>query len=298
MSDALVTLRADGWSAVVAPAAGGRLFACRADIAGQTRDVIRPVALDQPLGEAVKHAGCYPLVPFSNRIEMGRFFHYGDEIQLTPHPLGAPHAIHGFGWTQSWQVVEQGERVVTLRFDHDAGEWPWDFSAEQTFALAEDGLSVSLVVINRSERPMPCGLGFHPYFPRPPGTRLRARMVEHWVLGPDCIPVGRERALGRFPFDGHALLGTGLDDGFSGWTRLARLDYEDWSVEMTASPGLDKLVVYSPGFAPLVCVEPVSHVTNAANLDQRAQPLAGWRDIAPGMSWLESMHITARARQD
>ncbi|GAA5178027.1 aldose 1-epimerase [Niveibacterium umoris] len=295
VEEALITLQAGGWSALVAPAVGGRLFACRADIGGHTRDVIRPVPLDQPLEQAIRFAGSYPLVPFSNRIEQGRFRHDGVEIALAPHPLGAPHAIHGFGWTRPWQVVEQSDRLATLRLDCEAGEWPWAYSVEQTFSLSAVGLSVSLVVTNRSDTPMPCGLGFHPYFPRPPGTRLRARVMDHWVLRSDCIPVGSERALGRFPFDGHALLQTGLDDGFSGWTRRARLDYEDWSIEMTASPGLDRLVVYSPEFAPLVCVEPVSHVTNAANLNLQARRLAGWREIAPGMSWLESMHLLARA---
>lgn len=290
--DELVTLQANGWTAQVSPACGGRLFSCRAEFDGALRDVLVPVPLDLPREQAIRNAGCYPLVPFSNRIEQGQFRHNGNDVRLTPHPLGAPHAIHGIGWVRPWDVDAESERAVTLRLDVKADEWPWAFSAEQTITLDPGGMTVSMLVTNRSDVPMPCGMGFHPYFPRPVGTRLRARVRDHWVVRLDRIPHGRERALGRYPLDGTKALTTGLDDGFSGWNRRARLDYADYSISLTATPGLDHLVVYSPDSAPLVCVEPVSHVTNAANLPFAARRAAGWREIAPGGSWLESMHLS------
>ncbi|MCX9156902.1 aldose 1-epimerase [Niveibacterium sp. 24ML] len=291
----LITLQAGACSAVIAPAIGGRLFACTAEVDGQVRDLILPVPRDQPLAKAIANAGCYPLVPFSNRIENARFEHQGRSVALTAHPLGAPHAIHGIGWVKPWSVVECNGRAASLRIDHEADAWPWSFSAEQTFSLDSGGLTVSMLVTNRSDSAMPCGMGFHPYFPCPAGTRLRARVRDHWLLRPDCIPCGNERALGRFPFDGTTPLRSGLDDGFSGWDRRARLDYADYSIELTATPGLDRLVVYSPTHLPLVCVEPVSHITNAMNLEAVARRQAGWRVIEPGASWLESMHLAGKS---
>lgn len=288
----LVTLQANGWTAQVSPEWGGRLFSCRAEFDGALRDVLVPVPLDLPREQAIRNAGCYPLVPFSNRIAQGHFRHNGNEVRMAPHPLGAPHAIHGIGWVRPWDVDAESERAVTLRLDVAAGEWPWAFSAEQTITLDPGGLTVSMLVTNRSNAPMPCGMGFHPYFPRPADTRLRARVRNHWLVNGDRIPHGFERALGRFPLDGTKVLSTGLDDGFSGWNRRARLDYADYSISLTATPGLDHLVVYSPESAPLVCVEPVSHVTNAVNLPSAARHSAGWREIAPGGSWLESMHLS------
>lgn len=294
LDEELITLQSGEWTAVIAPAIGGRLFSCTAEVGGQVRDLVLPVPRDLPIAQAIANAGSYPLVPFSNRIDQARFQHEGRSVTLSAHPLGAPHAIHGIGWVKPWSVIERNGRAASLRIEHEADEWPWAFAAEQTFSLDPSGLTVSMLVTNRSDSAMPCGMGFHPYFPRPEGTRLRARVRDHWLLRPDCIPCGSERAFGRFPFDGVTPLRTGLDDGFSGWDRRARLDYADYSIELTATPGLDRLVVYSPAQRPLVCVEPVSHVTNAMNLEAAARRQAGWRVIEPGASWLESMHLSVK----
>ncbi len=47
-------------------------------------------------GLAWPKAGCYPLLPFSNRIRDGRFLWGGREIRLAPHPGQATrHAWRG-----------------------------------------------------------------------------------------------------------------------------------------------------------------------------------------------------------
>jgi len=285
------TLVCDSWSMQIAPLVGGRIFSLTHDGRQGRRDILRPVPGDQPIAEAIRNAGCYPLVPFSNRIENARFQVNGRAIALSAHPIAPPHAIHGNGWLAAWTVRDRDDHSMTLRFAHERSDWPWPFEAQQQFALGDDGLTVSLSVTPTGSESMPCGLGLHPYFPRPLGIRLETLVTQHWILRPDCIPVGDEIPQGRYAFAGGPVLSTGLDDGYSGWNREALLHYDDYSVRLTASSGLDKLVVYSPDTLPLVCVEPVSHVTNAANLPAVSQAEAGWRSVLPGETCQAWMHI-------
>jgi aldose 1-epimerase len=285
------TLSYGSWRMEIAPSIGGRIFSLTHHGRDGRRDILRPVPCGEPIAEAIRNAGCYPLVPFSNRIENGRFQVDGRPIALSAHPIAAPHAIHGNGWLAPWTLQDRDDHSVTLGFVHDGGDWPWPFEAQQQFAVDDDGLTVSLSVTPTGPEPMPCGLGFHPYFQRTAGTRLETLVTQHWILRPDCIPVGSEIPHGKHAFAGGPVLPTGLDDGYSGWNREALLHYDDYSVRLTASAALDKLVVYSPDAFPLVCVEPVSHVTNAANLPRAAQADAGWRVLPPGQFCQAWMHI-------
>ncbi len=75
-------------------------------IAGFWRDG-EPVLRSTPAAQlaSARLAGCYPLVPFSNRIGHATLVWQGRE-----HPLGRnngeePHAIHGVGWQRPWTVL-------------------------------------------------------------------------------------------------------------------------------------------------------------------------------------------------
>ena len=129
----ILELRRGDWRLDLAPQAGGRVFGLRAKSGGRERDLIVPVPSDLPLAKALANAGCYPLVPFSNRIENARFCAAGRLVQLSAPALGAPHAIHGYGWTAAWAVEAQDESEAELCYRHPAGEWPWAFSAHLRF---------------------------------------------------------------------------------------------------------------------------------------------------------------------
>ena len=54
-------------------------------------------------GNVRTHAG-FPLVPYSGRIDHGRFTFQGREYRVPPNFPPEPHAIHGEGWMQAWTV--------------------------------------------------------------------------------------------------------------------------------------------------------------------------------------------------
>ena len=66
-------------------------------------------------------AGCYPLVPFSNRIRDGILRIDGRSYQLDPHPMCPPHAMHGDGRLAHWKVIELSADHLSMSFDYDPG---------------------------------------------------------------------------------------------------------------------------------------------------------------------------------
>src|SRR4028119_1041103 len=139
----------------------------------------------------VLDAASFPLVPFVNRIRGGRFTFRGREVRLEPNMPGDPSPLHGQGWLGPWRVDRHRGPGAILSFHHAAGEWPWDYSAEQSFALDERGLTLALTCRNLSDAPMPCGLGQHPYSHCGPDTRLDTMVTHAWTIDEHVLPLDK-----------------------------------------------------------------------------------------------------------
>ncbi len=167
--------------------------------------------------EKVLDAACFPLVPYVNRIRGGHFCFRGRDVRLAPNMAGDPSPLHGQGWLNPWQAVESGAHRAVLSYRHAADEWPWDYEARQEFALDENGLTATLSCRNASRDAMPCGLGFHPYFPCGPQTRLDTDVSIAWTVDKDVLPLAEVPAAGRYGLKDRLVCGQGLDNGFGGW---------------------------------------------------------------------------------
>ncbi len=151
--------------------------------------MLQPVAAPHDQGATPPPRCYFPLVPFSNRIENGEFRFAGARIRMRGNVAGTPHTMHGHGWHAVWQIRASSASECSLSYERAAdGEWPWHYAAMQTFAIAGDAVRVTLSVRNLGGRPMPCGLGFHPFFPAP-AVRRRTRLA----CGP-CNPVNCGRS--------------------------------------------------------------------------------------------------------
>ncbi|MGP2407980.1 aldose epimerase family protein, partial [Listeria monocytogenes] len=82
--------------------------------------------------------------------------------------------LHGWAWQRPWTVALVSSDRAVLTLEQAAGEWPWSWRAEQHFAVRPDGLRIELKLYNIDRRPMPAGVGLHPYFPATASTRLKA----------------------------------------------------------------------------------------------------------------------------
>ncbi len=275
-----VALRHGAMDCLLAPRCGGSIAAWTRTGTGGPVDLFRPASAAALAGDFAPDMGCFPLVPFSNRIAGGRFTFQGRAVDMTTDP-GSPHRIHGHGWAVPWTVEGETDSAARLTFDHRAGAWPWSYSASQTIALDEDGLTVQLELTNLSDSDMPAGLGLHPYFPKPPGTRVTAKLGGVWETDETTLPRTR-RALPpawNFP-NGVAMEGVVLDNGFTGWDGAATLAWPGLSVNIVADGPFGHLIVYAPANERYLCLEPVSHMTDALNRPQEAD--AGVIALPPG----------------
>src|SRR3546814_12197556 len=82
---------------------------------------------------------------------------------------------------------------------------------------------------------MPCGLGFHPYFPCSTGTLLQTAVSHVWTIDENVLPVERVAATGRYALDGGTVCGRGLDNGYDGWSGLALISQPDAPFDLCMS---------------------------------------------------------------
>jgi aldose 1-epimerase len=273
-----VELRRGALRLALRPDLGG----CVAGFWHDGRPVLRSVEPRDLAGP--RPSGCFPLVPYSNRIAHGRFEWHGRRHETRVNVEGSRHSIHGVGWMRPWRVVSRTEREACLSLAHEGDEhWPFAFDAAQRFFIDEDALNCELSITSRAEGVAPAGLGWHPYFPKRARSRLHLEAQARWDNDADNLPA---RRVVQHAIDAD-VAHLAHDNCFEGWTGVARIRDETLAVTLTSS--LPHVVVFTPQDRDFFCVEPVSHVSNALNAPQ---PLAlGVRPLARGECWVASMRI-------
>ena len=288
MSD-IVRLSAGPLRLELSPSIGGAISALEWLGDGPPRPILREC--HTPL-EKVLDAASFPLVPYVNRIRGGRFTFRGREVRLQPNMAGDPSPLHGQGWLSPWHVEAASERAAVLRFTHEAGEWPWAYEARQQVELDERGFSLILSCANMSDEPMPCGLGFHPYFPCGGQTRIDTRVTDAWTVDAEVLPVDKVPAAGRYDLKHRLVCGQDLDNGFGGWGGEARMSDPEWPYELRmSSPDARFFQLYSPLSGGIFVAEPVTHANAALNAPEADWPELGMRVLEPGDAMSLAMRL-------
>lgn len=213
--------------------------------------------------------GCYPMVPFAGRIRNARFVHDGRTVQLVPnHP---PHAIHGTGFLQRWDVLDHGLDHAELSCPLD---WPLGGTAHQHVLLTADALVCVLTVVAGHD-PMPVTIGYHPWFVKPVDDRLVfSSMYERDAGG---LPTGRMVEPAARPWD----------DCFTGPIGPRQLTMAS-GLEVTVASDCDHWVVFDQPH-DATCVEPQSGPPDAVNLGTA-------RVLSPGEMLQRTMTIAWRGQ--
>jgi aldose 1-epimerase len=227
---------------------------------------------------SARQSACYPLAPYSNRLGYRRFRWLGQDHTTAANFDDLPHSVHGVAWQRAWQVVSHSATQAEVRYVHAAdAHWPFAFEARQRFVLTADALEVHLAFTNTASHTQPVGLGWHPYFPKRPHSRLHIELTDRWESDASGLPTRRVPQPG---IDGD-VAHLNFDHCFEGWKGAARIRDDKLSMRMTSS--LPYLVVYTPHTNAYYCVEPVSHVSNAIHM---ANPAAhGLRTLAAGATF-------------
>lgn len=298
MEQARYALHAGTLAAEVRPAYGGRITGFFREAEGHRQDFFRATPEEPGDVRAPFKTGCYPLVPFSNRIDHGRFGFGGRTIVLPPHPQAAPHAMHGHGCVSAWTVTARTDAAIRIEYRHAPDSWPFAYQAAQDIALDAEGLLVTIRLTNLAAEPMPAGLGLHPFFDYLPGTRLHFRATGHWLAHADFLPYAHKPLPAELDFAaGREVGGEEINQSFDGWDgrALIRWPVRPEILAIQAEAVLGHLILHRPPVLPYFCVEPVSHVTNAFNLAAAGHQNTGMRILAPGETLRAQCRFTPRA---
>lgn len=280
----------DGPAELEVTPAGGCITAYRWRHGGGTVDWLRPAPPADP--PAPGETGCFPLLPYSNRIRGARFRFAGRDFQLARNFAPSPHSIHGHGWQLPWQVIDQGTRHISLACRHGGNGWPQPYRCEQRFELADGALIVTLNLTNEGPGAMPAGLGLHPYFPRSPLCRVTAAVGHMWETDGEVMPTRLvDPQSGADPNRGLVPAAAVLDNCFTGFEGTATIDWPELGASLTLSADatLDHLVVYTPAGRDFFCLEPVSHGTDALNRAPQEMQL-----LQPGESFTGTVRFLPR----
>ncbi len=264
----------------VAPDIGGGVADLAVDMPGRGLvPVLRPWAGPSagPFG-----LGMNLLAPFSNRVSGGGVTGPDGRFHpVAPNLDGEPLPIHGDAFQKPWQVAERTDARARLVLA-DGAIGPFRYAAEAVYALSPHGLDVALEMTNAGPE-LPFGGGFHPWFPRLPGTRLHFAASGLWLEDDRHLPT-RHIPPAKMPdwdFSTPRALPRGwINNAFTGWDGQAAIHQPDQGMRLDiAAPGLGTAIVYSPDeAADFFCFEPVSHPVDAHNLPGRP----GLRMLAPG----------------
>ena len=282
----MIRLAAGDWRATLRPDLGGAV----ASLNWRGEEVLRPTpeGADDPLQTA-----CFPLVPYANRIDGGRFTFAGQRVQLTPTPGFEPHALHGDGWRRAWAVEAAEAEFAVLNLHHPRGDWPWAWRARQTVRLTGAGLEIELALTNEDEWPMPAGLGLHPYFVRRADAVLALDAEGVWEVDDRLIPTRRSAPGAVFDWSGGRRLDEApfVDHAYDGWSGAAVVSDGRRTIALRASANARSVHVYVPSGQDFFCVEPVTHRPDALNApaaEADAVPV-----LQPGETATVTLTITA-----
>jgi len=291
-----ISLRSEALSCTLTTR-GGAIWHLDALTPGGTMPLLRP----PPAGEArsAMASGCFPLVPFGNRIADNRFTIDARSYALSANVAGDAHRLHGDGWLAEWRLLTADDHEASLGFSQAASRHsPFAYEAQQTFALTGRSLTLVLRVTNAGEDVLPFGLGWHPFFPLTAGTTLMAASTSYWTERAGWLPDQRTALPAELDFGRPRRLPRHwLNNGFEGWPGTARIVWPErgLSLDIEADGVLGRyfLFVSDAGFDPsyahdYFCFEPMSHSPNAHNLADGG----GLRRLAPGEAMSARLRLT------
>jgi aldose 1-epimerase len=195
--------------------------------------------------------GWYAMGPWAGRIRDGILVDQsGEEFEL-PTMWTPPHAIHGYGFTSSWEERGSGRAQLELPEPYNGAV------LSQSVEVLDDAVRW-ILEYQANGCPLPAWLGFHPWFPRElaRGSEAELYFSANKMLERDDegMPSGKLVSPKPEPWDDAFTELKGMPSIV--WEGAARLDIESdvpwWVVYTEDTDG--------------ICVEPQTAPPDAANL--------------------------------
>jgi aldose 1-epimerase len=255
---------------------------------------------DTRTGSSDLKAACFIMIPYSNRIENGRFNFEGKDYQLRNKEN---HAIHGDTRNRAWRIEGADSSKASFLFgsrEHKDINWPWSFDAQVEYYLHQNIFTSKITVWNRSASVMPAGCGWHPYYNRtilfdeePVYLKMNTRGVypdahdNRIPSGPPQLP-GREKDFSEEkPLDRSLF----LDSCYHGYDGNGYIFWPKSGIKATYKcSSCSHLLVFNPT-KPFFAVEPVTNANNGVNLFSKEEFDSGIVPLAPNESLTASFSL-------
>jgi aldose 1-epimerase len=289
-----ITLETDEAIVEIVPRLGGSVTAFDLKKGGERLPILRRWTGE---GENPRGFASSPMVPWFNRISGGGFTFGGTFYPIEPNDPLEPVPIHGDGWIAAWDVVRKKRDSAELKLRSRTIP-PFDYEATQVFSLAGSTFEIELRLKHHGMRPIPYGLGQHPWFVRTPDVKLQAKATGMWLEQPPEFPPKTETAPIPAKWDFSTLRSLPddfIDNGYAGWDGHGRIEWSERGIftDVESDGATRYCHVYSLGKdCPIFCFEPVTHPNNA--FGKPGTPEAnGLRVLAPGAETAMLMRLRA-----
>jgi aldose 1-epimerase len=242
-------------------------------------------------------------MPYSGPIFGDGFRFAGTWYPLARNVPAEPTTTHGEGWIRPWRIEAVARNWIALAMDYtpSVNDFPFAWRGEIGLTLTGGRLKADLKLTNRDHRPMPAGLGIHPYFPRVPGTILRFDCTGVWPPdAPEAVKLGCGPLEPGLDFrEGQDVDPIVLDRCFEGWNGVATLTAPDGFVtRIETDPVFGKLQIYDAWDYPYICIEPVTNANDGFNRAALGVPSHAVVVLEPGRSLAGSMTIATQQQSE
>jgi len=278
-----LTLKAGALEVGLVPRIGGSVSFMR----WRGIDLMRRLSDSDRAAGNVLGVAMFPMTPYANRIA-GNTFEFGAKRwQVPPNNPPEKFNVHGSGWQHAWTVAEAGAANATLSLDVAGGADPYSYRATQAFAVASNGLSVTMTLTNTGPVSLPFGFGLHPWFDRDPDVTLQFGARRFYLEEPDGVSGDPITLPPELDFaKGRPLPGGWRNNDYGGWDGEAAIRFPARGVglRIAAAPIFKHLMLYADPTKPYFCVEPQTNASGAFNRGRWDDPQEGVIVLVPGQS--------------
>lgn len=250
------------WQVCSAPECGGNLSCVR----WRGHDIMRGFSDISDWQATPTNYGFAVLFP-PNRIDGGTFKFNGKEYKLPVNEPARGNHLHGIALREKWQSGECTANSLSMFWEFNDSsdmyaDYPFDCLLSVKYTFSESFMEQEFKVKNKSDKIMPCALGFHSAFAVPKQVIVNGTGGRFELLPPRYLMTNREIGWTEgfapnewldpseiWPF-GHMR----MDE-----SRSAVLDYGDFKLEYTVDEKFDHWMVWRPEHdTTFLCVEPMN----------------------------------------
>jgi aldose 1-epimerase len=237
-------------------------------------------------------ASSFLMLPYSNRIENGKFTFDGKEYRLKN---AEKHSIHGDTRKRKWSYSQPSQDRIVCSFDStdfDDINWPWPFSAEVDYSLSGNTFTSNITLKNKGNTSMPAGFGWHPYYNRSLTQENEPVFIQFETAGvyPDinnnCIPSGNpEKPSEKLDFSKEKQLDpkVHIDNCYQGYDGKGYIAWPNSGIKASyeCSSECTHVIFYNPD-ASTFAFEPATNANNGVNHFEDKDFKCGTVSLNPG----------------